>query len=466
MEEKKEMKKGKLKKFLAMFSSFAIGCSTLFMLTGCPDPVPVPDFNYTIGSEDSDRLEYETDGAAVRLKLYPIEYYVDNFYVNYIENVTDDVIYEKDVDYEIDTGNVSSFGRYEVKFLANHTKTCTYVIYCSSSENTKAKDCLKKTFKIIVDGAEEYETPKITTQPVSATYYYKESSSGPYYSDKECTKSVTIAALTVVAEISKGEMNYQWYKDASAIVDATVSSYTPTAAGSYYVVVSNKDHAASCVTSNTAKVVLSNANNPTPEITTDIASTSYDKIGEAATLAVVATVDASVTPDLHYQWYKDGVVIDGSTASSYKPTAFGSYYVEIWNVFNSEESEHITSSVAVISEKAAKLKPITPSEATRVSYDATNGNELEVSFSCNIDVDEISYQWYFVEGEQASSENSEIIPGATTTKYTATEPGTYFCKASVVSKYDSSNTCIMESYHYYVVEEELEGTGSIGFDFN
>ena len=76
---KKEMKKGKLKKFLAMFSSFAIGCSKLFMLTGCPEPVPVPDFNYTIGSADSDQLEYETDGAASRLKLYPIEYYVDNF---------------------------------------------------------------------------------------------------------------------------------------------------------------------------------------------------------------------------------------------------------------------------------------------------------------------------------------------------------------------------------------------------
>ena len=458
------MKKGKLKKFLAMFSSFAIGCSTLFMLTGCPEPVPVPDFNYTIGSADSDQLEYETDGAASRLKLYPIEYYVDNFYVISIENDTDVVTYEKGVDYEIDTGNVSSFGRYEVKFLANHTKTCTYTIYCSSSENTKPKDCLKKTFKIIVNGAEEYETPKITTQPLSATYYYKDSSSGPYYSDKECTKSVTIAALTVVAEISKGEMNYQWYDATGAISGATTSSYPPTAAGSYYVVVSNKDHAASCVTSDTAKVVLSNANNPTPEITTDIASVSYDKIAEAATLTVVATVDAS--PDLHYQWYKDGVVIDGATESSYKPTEFGSYYVEIWNVLNSEESEHITSSVAVISEKAAKLKPITPSAATRVSYDATNGNELEVSFSCNIDVDEILYQWYYVEGEQASSENSEIIPGATTTKYTATKLGTYFCKASVVSKYDSSNTCNVESYHYYVVEEELKGTGSIGFDFN
>jgi len=458
------MKKGKLKKFLAMFSSFAIGCSTLFILTGCPEPEPAPVFSYTIEDRTEDQTEIECDGSTYELHLYTSESFYNSIYVIAIDNETN-----KKEDIGITQSWNTKRKRLDVKLLeADYTKTCTYTIYASSNENADIDSCVAKTFTLKINGEAEYATPEIKTQPVGATYYYKTSKS-ELYSDKACTKSATIAALSVAATISEGEIAYQWYNTDGAISGETATTYTPTDAGSYYVVVSNAAAPAIAnVTSNTAKVVLSNANNPTPEITTDIASASYDKISEAATLAVVATVDSSVTPDLHYQWYKDGVAITGETLASYKPTAFGSYYVDIWNVVGTEESEHITSTTAVISENAAVLKCITPSAATQVSFDATNGNELTVAFTCNIDAT-ITYQWYWAEGEseESNSENSTKIDGATSPTYTATKVGTYFCKATAKSiANDTNNTKSLDSYKYYVTEEELEGTGSIGFDFN
>lgn len=456
------MKKGKLKKFLTMFSSFAIGCSTLFMLTGCPDPVPAPVFSYTIEDRSEDQTDIECDGSTYELHLYTSESFYNNIYVIAIDNETNK---KEDIEFSAEWNTKRK--RLDVQLLgADYSKTCTYTIYASNNEDSDTESCVAKTFTLKINGEAEYAIPEIMTQPVGATYYYKTSKS-ELYSDKACSVPATIAVLTVSATISEGEIAYQWYNTDGAISGETATSYTPTGAGSYYVIVSNAAHAASCVTSNTAKVVLSNVNNPTPKITTDIASASYDKISEAATLVVVASVDAS-DPDLHYQWYKDGAAISGATSSSYKPIEFGSYYVDIWNVVGTEESEHIASTTSVISENAAVLKCVTPSAATQVAFDATNGNELTVAFTCNIDAT-ITYQWYFAEGEseESNSETAEKITGATSATYTATEVGTYFCMATATSiENGTSNMKSLSSYKYYVTEQELEGTGSIGFDFN
>ena len=469
------MKKGKLKKFLSLFSSFAIGCSTLFMLTGCPGPEPVivTEFSYTLGSATADVTEITYNNKVVELHLYTSEEFYDKIYVSAIDNET---TYEEDLDFEQSWNNKRN--RLEVTLTgADYSKTCEYTIYASDKEDANLKDCISKTFKIVVGGNDTiYSTPVITTQPSGATYYYNTSASGPYYSDKDCTKEVTIAALTVVATIESGEMSYQWYNTTGSISDATSSSYTPSEAGTYYVVVSNKDHSTSNVTSDTATVVFSDANNPTPTITTDIASESCDKISSARTLTVVATVDSTKDGTLHAQWYKDGVAVDSEVTgtagaktitTTLIPSEFGSYYVEIWNVIDGESSEKVTSSIAVISENAITLTRVAPTTNVEITLDAENGNELVVSFTCNIDAT-LTYQWYFAEGEseESNSETATPLDGATSTTYKATKVGTYFCKVTAVSNNDNTKTKSLESYHFYVTEQALEGSGNIGIDFN
>ncbi len=467
------MKKGKLKKFLSLFSSFAIGCSTLFMLTGCPRPetVTVDEFSYTLGSDSTDETEFPYNNVDVVLHLYTSEAFYNKIYVSAIDNETTDV---EDLAFEQTWNNKRN--RLDVTLTgADYSKTCEYTIYASDKEDASLKDCISKTFKIVVDGNNTlYSTPVITTQPSGATYYYNASTSGPYYSDKDCSKEVTIAPLTVVATIESGEMSYQWYNATGAISGATSTSYTPTAAGTYYVVVSNKDHTDSKVTSSTATIVFSNANNPTPTITTDIASASYDKISSASTLTVIATVDSTADGTLHAQWYKDGTVTGSEVTVSAKtitttlnPTEFGTYYVEIWNVIDGESSEKITSTIAVISENAITLTRNEPTTNVSITFDAENGNELVVSFTCNIDAT-LSYQWYFAEGESeaSNSDTAQELTGATSTTYKATKVGTYFCKVTAKSNNDTNKTKSLESYHFYVTEQELEGSGNIGFDFN
>jgi hypothetical protein len=465
------MKKGKLKKFLSLFSGLAIGFAAL--LVSCVDPqvTPSAEFSYTLGNGAVEKTEYEYDDEDVVLNLYTTEAFYNNIYVSFIDNETTG---DEDIDFEQTWNN--NRNRLDVTLSgADYSKTCEYTIYASDKEDANIKDCISKTFKIVVDGNNTlYSTPVITTQPSGATYYYNASDSGPYYSDKDCTKEVTIAPLTVVATIASGEMSYQWYNTTGSISGATLSSYTPTAAGTYYVVVSNKDHPDSKVTSSTATIVFSNANNPTPTITTDIASASYDKIASAEPLTVVATVDSTKDGVLHAQWYKNGVATGSEVTNSAKtitttltPSEFGSYYVEIWNVIDGEESQKITSTIAVISENAITLTRDAPTSNVEITLDEENGNELVVSFTCNIDAT-LTYQWYFAEGEseESNSDTAEVITGATSSTYKATAVGTYFCKVTATSVADTNKTKSIESYHFYVTKQKLEGSGNIGIDFN
>ena len=469
------MKKGKLKKFLSLFSSFAIGCSTLFMLTGCPRPetVTVAEFSYTIGSKESDQTEFEYKNTDYVLHLYTTKDFYGKIYVRAIDNETNN---EEDIEfYQADWNNDRK--RSEVTLIgADYTKTCMYTIYASDNETAPLDECVSKTFKIIVgSNPNPYPTPVITKQPAGATYYYNTSASGPYYSDSACTQATTIKALSVESTITEGEISYQWYNTTSAISGATSSSYTPTASGSYYVVVSNKDHASSSVTSETAIIVFSNANNPTPVITTDIVSASYDKIELATALTVVATVDTTNAGTLHAQWYKNGVPTGseetsttGTITATITPSVFGSYYVVIWNVVDGESSESITSTTAVISENAIVINCVNPTSNMQYQLDATNGNDLTVAFSCNIDAEDPSYQWYFAEGEseESNSDSAQAITGATSATYHATAVGTYFCIVKYTSKNDSSKYKTKESYHFYVKTVADDGDAVIGFDFN
>jgi gliding motility-associated-like protein len=130
------------------------------------------------------------------------------------------------------------------------------------------------------------DTPvAITAQPVSAVV---------------CSGS--IATLTVGA--TGTSLSYQWYNAAGAITGATAATYTTTAAGSYFVIISN-----SCgqVVSSVASVSL---NTNTAILTQPAAVTVCP--GSSASFSVTA-----IGTNLTYQWFNGTTAITGATSSNY-----------------------------------------------------------------------------------------------------------------------------------------------------
>ena len=111
------------------------------------------------------------------------------------------------------------------------------------------------------------------------------------------------AALTVEASTTDGgALSYQWYKDGAAISGATGTSYTPTEAGTYYVVVTNTLNGTTAAKKSTECVVsdLDTTAAPTvltlkgQDVTADGAKISAG-IGEEVTFAYTVTNDQFIT---------------------------------------------------------------------------------------------------------------------------------------------------------------------------
>lgn len=478
------MKKLKIKKWVTMLAGLTFVCGTV--MVSCVDPVVTPaeeEFNFYLGSASSDKESFEFDSSkstSVSLKLYPTSStYLNTMVVAEIDNLT--WMNEGNDDGEaldFDTPVVKSTATADYVQLKlksdviDTTKTCDYVMYVAkNSDAAKNRSFVKKNFKIVVGGNDIiYYTPNIDEQPVAAKYYYKSSVPGKYYSDVNCETEISVEALSVKASITEGSVSYQWYKDSEIIPNAINSSYTPTESGAYKVRVSNSESASLYVDSDTVQVNFIDAENPSPVITSDIKSATYNNVDEIETLSVTATVDSS-TIDLRYQWYKNGVAIDGETSSSYKPSAFGTYYVEVWNVTASGSSEKVKSTVVTISENKATIDRVSPTEVTTIYCDDENNvsEVLTAEFKSNIDA-EISYQWRYSENINASSDEAEDIENANEATYTATATGAYYCRAYATSKLDSSNKSnLLDSYAFKVTTEDPEddeGSGNIGIDFN
>ncbi len=133
--------------------------------------------------------------------------------------------------------------------------------------------------------------------------------------DLSATANVTVGVAEEFSIVATGATSYQWYNGENAIEGATSAtySYTATAAGTVNL---------KCVASNsigstpsTVCAVTASAPASAPTITTDL-NAAYDVIKDnTLELSIVAEGASS------YQWYKDGVAIEGATSASYTFTA-------------------------------------------------------------------------------------------------------------------------------------------------
>ena len=295
------------------------------------------------------------------------------------------------------------------------TESGSYYVVVSNAKDDK-KFVKSNEVRVTINPAlPKTPTPEITEQPKNVQW----------------EEGSTPVPLTVEATISSGTIAYQWYKGETAIPGATSDTYQPTEKGSYYVMVSNADDSTKSVKSSVVSVVIIAKDELLPPtITGDLAeSVSYDKASQIEILSITAT--ATEGADIYYQWFKDGIKIDGKTSDTYKPTEFGSYYCALYASKDGQTSQTVNSNTIVISEsRITATVSVTPASAY-------TGATLEVTVTYNVEAPDVKYQW--VKGAD------ENVPGETSETFTPTEAGKYYCKVTVTSNNDETNSKTVSS---------------------
>jgi hypothetical protein len=224
--------------------------------------------------------------------------------------------------------------------------------------------------------------------------------SGPTITAQPLAATIVSGSNSVLSVVASGTgLTYQWYQDGGAIADATAATYTASAAGTYYVVVTSS---AGAVTSANAVITLTT----TPVITAQPRDATI-LTGTSQVLSVSAS-----GYEMGYQWYKDGSAIDGATHATYAASVAGDYTVAVSNSAGS-----VTSTAATIAVSSSVTAPVINVQPVAQTVNGGTGATLWVAANGV----SISYQWY---------RNDTAIPGATAAVYrittaNASSAGTY-----------------------------------------
>jgi uncharacterized repeat protein (TIGR02543 family) len=165
---------------------------------------------------------------------------------------------------------------------------------------------------------------------------------------------------------------------ATAVTDAGTAEFNLTTTGTWYLVPSTTSN----VKYTNIAFELPKAAKPVVADLDNVDYCSGDVIDE---LAVSATVSDGGTK--LYQWYKDGVKIDGAEAATYQPTADGEYYVVVVNTKADHQNSDPTQSNTIT---------VTGHAGTAIS--GTTGAEdwpdADVTISVTASGKNMSYAWY------------------------------------------------------------------------
>ena len=200
-----------------------------------------------------------------------------------------------------------------------------FVISLRAWENNNGNGTSTAFSYVINVAAAANSAPTITTQPASAT---------------------VLAGGSVVfnaAAAGSPAPTFQWFKNGTAIPNATSSSLVVSGAaaadaGSYVVVASNSVGSA---TSNAAVLTVNGPTVTAPAISLPPASINAS-VGGTATLAVVATGSPS------YQWRKNGVPVPGATAASLTLTPLTTADTAGYDVVLTNSAGTVTSAAAAV----------------------------------------------------------------------------------------------------------------------
>ena len=206
-----------------------------------------------------------------------------------------------------------------------------------------------------------------------------------------------------------GVINFQWYRDSSAIDGATASTYTTTQADVGAVLTVSADYTddessvESLISAGTSAVT--NVNDP--------GSVSIDDTAPAQNQLLTASVS---DPDgaggaIGFQWYRDGAPIGGATASTYTTNQSDVGAVLTVSADYTDDESTVESLISAGTSAVTNVN-----DAGTVSIDDTTPAQGQLLTASVSDADgasgAISYQWY---------RDGAPIGGATASTYTTTQ---------------------------------------------
>ena len=205
--------------------------------------------------------------------------------------------------------------------------------------------------------------------------------------------------VTLLVNITNAD-TYQWYNGDVLIEGENSSTITVTEVGVYWVIVTQ----GTCTgESNQIEVIVNPL--PVPEIFTEIEPSDFCEGQEVYLPLEVSIADAEA-----YQWFLNGVSIEGATDNTFIATDEGGYTVEV--VVNGCTGISGIFTVSIIPNPLPFISTIDP-----LSW--CSNDEIEVTFETNIfnpnDLD-VSYQWFI---------NGSAIVDATNSSITAIQAGVY-----------------------------------------
>lgn len=172
-------------------------------------------------------------------------------------------------------------------------------------------------------------------------------------------------------------------------------------------------------------------------IDTSETKTTYNvKYGKRVTMKVKAYEKIEGESIASYQWYSDGVAIQGATSDTYTTTADDRKYYLC--VIKDSTGEEETVFISVNPSSLVKI------ENEKISYNVVSGGSQTLSVNASTTESDaiLSYEWSKYNDE---TDLYEVIPGANSSSYTASEitsDTTIFCTVS-------------SSYHGYVESESI-----------
>lgn len=218
------------------------------------------------------------------------------------------------------------------------------------------------------------------------------------------------AKYILEVNIDDDDLEYSWYKNGTLIVTNDSHTYVVDSAiagfeGEYYVVVSGEDDS-SC-TETTSKVT----------ITSDDFSLALNQIGESALLPgnsfdLNATTNAR---DAVYEWYKNGIAINGATAPTYRIDSPGKYFVRVTQKTGCEFTKQSEEAIFSYPESFTARIEADPNYSSCETSSTTvglkeiravmpNGQNLVLS---SADTDRFSFDWF--KNSQAIGNTSKNI---------------------------------------------------------
>ncbi|MDL2262654.1 hypothetical protein LJC11_04025, partial [Bacteroidales bacterium OttesenSCG-928-I21] len=207
---------------------------------------------------------------------------------------------------------------------------------------------------------------------------------------------------------------YYWYKGTEEVQVSALSSYVATEAGTYFVQVVNENSCSAVSAETTLKMSTTNTITA-PDIT--VYPTNKNICGEDG-IVVITLNNTNDYTSPSYQWYKNGLPIDGETKNIYSATEAGDYYLEIKD---GATCSAVTAPVTVTKTGGDINKPVItafPPEAVIVE----NGGVVSLSLQNESDFPNNPVYYWF---KQTEGSSVWTIVGANAVSYNADEKANY-----------------------------------------